>query len=68
MIIIIQMIYIKVTKKKDLFSFFGYSFNNLVKIVIFKIKNINICIFVNTTNDNITFFISTNVDSNWLDL
>ena len=56
MIIIIQKIYIKVTKKKDLFSFFGYRFKNLTKIVIFKIKNIHVWMFVNATNDNITFF------------
>ena len=72
MIIIIQKIYIKVTKKKYLFLFFGYNFKNLAKIVIFKISNIHIWVLVNTTtNDNITFLglvISTNVDSNWLDL
>ena len=60
MIIIIQKIYsinyIKVTKKKDLFLFFGDDFQNLVKVVIFKIKNIHIWMFVKTTNDNITFF------------
>ena len=56
MIIIIQKIYIKVTKKKDLFSFLGYSSKNVAKIVIFKIKNIHIWMFVNTTNGNITFF------------
>ena len=54
MIIIIQKIYITVTKKKDLFSLSGYNFNNLAKIVIFKIKNIPIWMFVKTTND-ITF-------------
>ena len=56
MIIRIQKIYIKVTKKKDLFSVFGYDFKNLAKIVIFKISNIYIWMFVNTNNDNITFF------------
>ena len=56
MIIIIQKIYIKVTEKKDLFSFFRYNFKNLVKVVIFKIKNIHIWMFAKTTNDNITFF------------
>ena len=56
MIITIQKIYIKVTKKKDLFSVFGYDFKNLAKIVIFKISNIYIWMFVNTINDNITFF------------
>ena len=71
MVIIIQKIYIKVTKKKDLFSFFWYNFKNLAKIVIFKIKNIHIWMFVKTTNDNIIFLgliISTNVDSNGLTL
>ena len=55
MIIIIQKIYNKVTKKKDFFSFFGYSFKYLAAIVIFKIKNIYIWMFVNTSNDNINF-------------
>ena len=71
MIIIIHKIYIKVTNKKDLFWFFGYNFKNLAKIVIFKIKNIHIWIFVKTTNDNIIFLeltISTNLYSNWLAL
>ena len=71
MIIIIQKIYIKVIKKKDLLPFFGYNFKNLANIVIFKMKNIHIWMFVKTTNDNITFLgliISTNVDSNWLAL
>ena len=47
MIIMIQKIYIKVAKKKYLFSFFGYNFKKLAKIVIFKISNIYICMFVN---------------------
>ena len=65
MIITIQKIYIKVNKKKDLFSFFQYNFKNLAMIVIFKIKNINVLMSVKTTNDNITFLeliISANVD------
>ena len=69
--IIIQKIYIKFTKKKELFSFFGYNFKYSVKTVIFKIKNIHIWMFVKTPNDNITFLgsiISINVDSNWLAL
>ena len=53
MIIKIQKIYIKVTKKKDLFLFFGYNFKNLAKINIFKIKNIHIWMIVKTTNENI---------------
>ena len=46
----------EVTKKKYLFSFFGYNFKNWAKIVIFKISNVHIWMFVNSTNDNITFF------------
>ena len=55
MIILIQKIYIKVTTKKDLLLFFGYSFKNLANIVIFEIKKIHIWMFVKRTNDIITF-------------
>ena len=70
MIILMPKIYIKFTKKKDLFSFFGYNFENLAKLVIFKIKSIHIWMFVKTTNGNIIQLVSysTNVDSNWLPL
>ena len=54
MIIVIQKIYIKVAKKKNLFWHFGYNIKNFAKIVIFKIKNIHISMFINTTNSNIT--------------
>ena len=50
MIIIIQQIYSKVTKKEDLLLFFGY------KIVISKIKNIHIWMTVKAANDNINLF------------
>ena len=56
MIIIIQKIYIKVTKKKDLSLLFGYNFKNQAETVILKIKNTHIWVFEITTNDNITFF------------
>lgn len=36
MFIVIQKINIKVTKKKDLFLFFGYNVKNFAKIVIFE--------------------------------
>ena len=51
----------------DMFLFFEYNFKNLAKIVIVKIKNIHIWMFVKTTNDNMTFLgliISTILDSN----
>lgn len=54
--IIIQNIYIKVTNKKYLLSFFGCNFKDLTKIVIFKIKNFYIWMFKTTINDSITLF------------
>ena len=75
MIIIIQKIYsvnyIKVTKKKDLFLFFGDNFQNLVKIVIFKSRTF---IFGCLQRQPMTILlfcgliISPNVDSDWLAL
>ena len=53
-IIIIQNIYIKVTNKKYLLSFFGCNFKDLTKIVIFKIKNFYIWMSKTTINDSIT--------------
>ena len=71
MIIIIQKIFIKVTKKKDLFPFFGYNFKNLATIIILRINNIHIWVIVKTTSNKIIFLgliILTNADSNWLAL
>ena len=71
MIMIIQKIFIKVTKKKDLFSFFGYNFKNLATIIILRINNIHIWVIVKTASNKIIFLgliILTNVDSNWLAL
>ena len=71
MIIIIQKIFIKVTKKKDLFSFFGYNSKNLATIIILRINNIHIWVIVKTASNKIIFLgliILTNVDSNWLAL
>ena len=62
-------LYKVITKKKDTFSFFGYSFKHLIKIAIFQIKSIHIWMFVKTAIDNITFLgliISINVDSSQL--
>ena len=62
-------LYKVITKKKDTFSFFGYSFKHLIKIAIFQIKSIHIWMFVKTATDNIIFLgliISINVDSSQL--
>ena len=62
-------LYKVITKKKDTFSFFGYSFKHLIKIAIFQIKSIHIWMFVKTAIDNIIFLgliISINVDSSQL--
>ena len=66
MIIIIQKIYIKVNKNKDLFLFLEYNFRNLAIMFIFKIKSIRGWIFIRANNDNITFL--GDVGSNWLAL
>ena len=70
MFIIIHNINIKVTKKKNLFLFFGYNVKDLSQVVTFRIKNIYTWMFVKTTGDNITFRASyfNNSDFNWLAL
>ena len=55
MFIIIHNINIKVTKKKDLFLFFGYNVKDWSQIVTFRIKDIYTWMFVKTAGDNITF-------------
>ena len=69
MIIVIQKIYIKVTK--PCFRSFNFNFKNLIQRVIFKIKKVNIWIFVKAINDNNGFLgliILKGVDSTWLSL
>lgn len=58
MIFIIHNIKIIITKKKNLFLFFGGNVKNLTKLVTFKIQNIYAQMFVKTAGDNIAFRVS----------
>ena len=55
MVIVIYLVNIKITKKKNLLVFFGQFIKEGVKIIFIKVRNFYIGMFIKTSNNDITF-------------